>query len=190
METPTSPEELDEQLTLRKERFRQIITDIRAVLRDDLPVFVEREAKAAFLAHPETAANLSGEQVRDLKQRAKAVGERAVTRLEEALSGEDIWLEPADEPADARSLVAARGVWNQVRHVEEDLSTLLREFGLVGDAAPSYKAPVYFVGGRYFPALAEHYWKLLGELRALETKRAELDKRSVRERLETRWNEA
>ena len=40
------------------------------------------------------------------------------------------------------------------------------------------------------PSLAEHYWRLVVEVRELEEQRRKLTETSVRERLQSKWDEA
>ncbi|MCB9728485.1 MAG: hypothetical protein H6744_03880 [Deltaproteobacteria bacterium] len=182
--------ELDDQIALCNQRFKQVVEQIRAVLAEDIPSFVSREAKRRFLARTEVAERLSDEQVKELKRRATEEGARAGERILAALADDDLWAQGHAEPDDTRSLVGADAVWEVIRTVEGDARTLLSDFGLDDADRPIYKSPTWFVKGLYLPTLVEHYWKLLGELAALRNRKQEVAAESKRLRLTTRWDEA
>lgn len=191
MTRPVTSEELQAQIDLRRERFRQVVSEIRAVLVEDLATYPARHTKAAFLAKPAVAEGLDAGQVKALKAAAEALGKDASKRVDHALSSEGPWLEGnADEPGEARSLASNPAVWSHVSAVDDALHELLAQYGLAEDAAPVYKAPAYFVGGRYFPALAEHYWKTLAEITELSAQKEAVDASAQRERLQKLWDDA
>ena len=90
---------------------------------------------------------------------------------------------------DERSLEDAVGVWTHVQAIDGDIRELLTGFGFDADGA-GYVPPRYFVGGLYLPTLVEHYWRLRNEIGALEGQKASLAAESLRQRLESRWNDA
>ncbi|MGM0577457.1 MAG: hypothetical protein ACQEXJ_17165 [Myxococcota bacterium] len=182
-------QDIDEQIDLVKQRFRQVIEQIRTVLHTDVAQFVEREARRAFLANPDVAERLADDRVAELKRRAKEAGARAADTLREDLEDESLWLTRQGTPEDPRSLAASEGVWTHVRKVEDVVRDLLADFDLAADR-PTYKAPVYFVSGLFLPSLVEHYWKLLEELASLERRKEAIHTDTVRERLVARWEEA
>lgn len=188
--TEAAVKELDDQIALCNQRFKQVVDQIRAVLAEDLPLFVGREVKRRFLARTDVAEGLSDEQLKELKRRSVDDGARAGARIMEALADDDLWSRGGSEPDDTRSLVGSDAVWEAVRTVEGDARTLLADFGLDDADRPIYRTPTFFVRGLYLPTLVEHYWKLLGELAALRTRKTEVAAESKRARLTTRWDEA
>lgn len=181
--------EIDDQIGLRKVRFQQVISDIRAVLRSDLESFVLRETKKAFLAKPAVADAMGADKVMALKRKAVEVGKATATRVEQELADVELWVHTGGEPANTRDLVGAAQVWDKVSSVEKDLQALLSEYGLAEPQAPAYKLPAYFVGGLYMPSLAEHYWRIVAESRELEDQKRKLSENEVRERLQAKWDE-
>ncbi len=182
--------EIEQQLSLRKERFRATTAEILALIRDDLPGYFQREARAAFLAAPERADALDDERLAKFKAAAAEAGRRAAEALAEALGDEAPWLAGPSETETPRTLEDATAVRAALAEADALLAALLDEYGLGLDPPPHYHAPVYFVGGRYFPALAEHYWKLRRELAELEADRAAAQTAVTRERLVERWDKA
>lgn len=188
--TEAAVKELDDQIALCNQRFQQVVDQIRAVLAEDLPLFVGREAKRRFLARTDVAEGLSDEQLKELKRRSTDDGVRAGARIMAALADESLWSRGHAEPDDTRSLVGSEPVWEVVRTIEGDARTLLADFGLDDADRPIYRAPAFFVKGLYLPTLVEHYWKLLGELAALRARKNEVAAESKRARLTSRWDDA
>lgn len=182
--------ELDEQIALNRQRFEQVIKQIRGVLKEDLANHIAREAKKAFLTQPEAAEALSNAQIAELKRRSAEAARATSARVHDALTDHALWLAGYAVPGDHRSLVEATEVWAVVATADADLAALLGDFGLAGAGVPAYKAPVYFVAGQYFPSLAEHYWKIHSDLAALESQKEQLHDTTVRAALEARWDDA
>lgn len=182
--------EIEQQLSLRLERFRATTGEILALIRDDLPGYFQREARAAFLASPERAAALDDERLGKFKAAAEEAGRGAAQALNDALRDEGAWLDGPSETESPRTLEDATAVRAALGAADARLASLLDEYGLGIDPGPHYHAPVYFVGGRYFPALAEHYWKLRRELAELEADRAAAQAAVTREGLVARWDKA
>ncbi len=182
--------DIEQQLSLRMERFRATTGEILALILDDLPGYFQREARAAFLGSPERAAALDDERLTRFKAATREAGRRATEALAEALRDEAAWLEGPAETETPRTLEEASAVRAALGEADALLSSVLDEYGLALDPAPHYHAPVYFVGGRYFPALAEHYWKLRREIAELKADRDAARTALTREHLAERWDKA
>ncbi|MEZ4268816.1 MAG: hypothetical protein R3F39_20875 [Myxococcota bacterium] len=182
--------ELDDQISLCNQRFKQVVDQIRTVLAEDLPLFVSREAKRRFLVRTDVAEGLTDEQLKELKRRSTDDGARAGARIMAALADDTVWSRGHSEPDDTRSLIGAEAVWEVVRTIEGDARTLLADFGLDDADRPIYRTPSFFVKGLYLPTLIEHYWKLLGELASLRARKTEVAAESKRARLTSRWDDA
>jgi hypothetical protein len=184
-----TPEELQEQIALRRERFKVVIADLRAVLKDDLGAFVTKQARAAFLAHPQVAEAMPDAALKAFKAKSSTLAQEMAERIDRALALEPVWLEgsPSD---DRRSLAEAPRVWGEVTKVEAETHAFLQEHGLAGEGPAAYRAPLYFVNGRYFPSLAEHYWRLREELATLEAEHRQTQAHATRKSLEARWEDA
>ena len=184
-----TPAEIDDQIDLRKARLDSVIADIRAILVDDIPGFFKRQAKSAFLSNPEKAHLLSRDEVGSLKANIADSGAAAAKTLNDRLGDANKWMASPSDVNDARTLVDCTEVWMEVRSIEATLQAVLEGAGL--DASPPvYKAPLYFVNGRYFPALAEHFWRLLAEIHRLKEERGEAESDRVRDSLTSKWDDA
>ena len=184
-----TPAEIDDQIELRKTRLDAVIKDIRAILIEDVPGFFKRQAKSAFLANPERANALSRDEIRSLKTLIADKGTEAARILNDSLGDTAKWMASPSDVNDARTLVDCTEVWMEVRSVEAMLQGVLDGAGF-DTSPPIYKAPLYFVNGRYFPALAEHFWRLLAELHGLQEERGEALADRVRDSLTSKWDDA
>jgi len=182
--------ELEAQIEVRKTRFKQVIHDIRMVLEEDLPLFVVRETKRAFLGHTEAAAALGKERVRALKQEATALGASVTREISDALADEALWHASTAVPANTRDIASATAVWEVVRRVEKAVHALLGGYGLADAEPVAYKAPAYFVKGLYLPGLAEHYWRLIHEVQELAEQQRRIVADATKAELEAVWDEA
>ena len=190
MSEPSGAEELNTEIAVREQRLTQVTADIRALLADDLPCFVEREAKRAFMARTNISGTLSDADVAQLKARATALGMETATAILKELEDPSAWETDGPVPEDRRSLAGCPGVWSRIALIEHGTLELLAEYGLAEDTPTPYKPPAFFINGRFLPALAEHFWRLSIELRELRQRREQVSEKSIRDRLETRWNDA
>jgi len=185
-----SAQEIEDQISLRKVRFLQVIADIRTVLKADIEAFVARETKRAFLTRTDVAESMTAERVGVLKRRSAEVGKTLASALDQAIADPALWSPPPGEPSNPRDLVGIPEVWAKVEGAEKGLQAFLQEFGLAPAEPSPYKLPTYFVAGLYMPSLAEHYWRIVVETRELEDQQKKLTETSVRERLQAKWDGA
>ena len=190
MSETVTVEELESQIELRKQRFGQVIEDIRALLRADLEAWFGRKTKRAFLSNPSAAQDLSKERVSALKRRAAELGKSEADRVHTELADAALWTAGGPEPDNRRDITAASAAWDRVRVAEKALHDLLDEFGLAGDEPMDYKPPAFFVNGLYMPSLAEHFWRLVHEMDQLRAQAQQLKDDAIREKLEAKWDEA
>lgn len=181
--------EIEDQIGLRKVRFQHVVADIRTVLKADLDAFVMRETKKAFLSQPEASGKMSTDEVGALKKAAIELGRALSARIDSELADVSLWSAPAGEPANPRELTGVPGVWDKLAEAEGEVRAFLAKHGLAGDGV-AYRLPAYFVGGLYMPSLAEHYWRIIAETRELEEQKQRLSEATVREKLQSKWDEA
>ena len=186
----TNAHELENLLELRTEKLWQVVGEIIALLSEDIPGYMVKQTKVAFLGHVERAETMSVAAVKELKQDAVRIGSELAGSVSTKLSERAVWLAAPTEVDDIRSLAAASEVWSIVGEVETALGSLLRSCDLLGpeEAVSAYKAPMYFVGGRYFPSLSEHFWKLLKEIRELEQRKVHAQSSVTRDGLLAKWD--
>ncbi len=180
-------EELQGQVALRQQRLAQVISELREVLRADISSYAARECKRIFLAEPSVSESLDDARVAALKADSSSLGTSAAERIDGQIADHGLWSQGADPSEPAADLKALDSVWSIVTTVQDDVAKLLSGFGFSESVSP-YKAPAYFVDGRYFPSLAEHFWRLRIELSDLTSEIAQRSDDAVRSRLLARWD--
>lgn len=184
--------EIDEQLGLRHQRFEQVIQDIRKLLQHDLEGFFVRETKKTFLSEIAVAEGLSDEAILALRKDAQALGRREGERVASELADLERWKagEALARLEGKHDLSEVAEVWDVVRSSEAALVVFLRGHGFAVPSTPTYRPPAFFVAGLYMPGLNEHYWRILHEVQELHAQRAALAAKTVRDRLQARWDAA
>jgi hypothetical protein len=185
-----SDTEISEQLALRRQRFEQVVGDMRTLLRHDLEQFAVRETKRVFLAEAEVASALSLEAVKALRLGAQAVGRQSAEAALLALADLALWEAGAALTADerGRELSAVEPVWRHIRAVEAAIAGYLEGHGFRPSPPVAYRPPAFFVAGLYMPGLVEHYWRIIAEIRELGLQRTALAERTAREKLQAVWD--
>ena len=70
--------ELRQHIETLKDQVRSITSEIKELLRTDLPLFVDRELKKAFINNPEFAQTIGDDALQDIKN---AVNSRSFIRI-------------------------------------------------------------------------------------------------------------
>ncbi len=184
--------ELAQHAELVRDRVRHVAADIRALLSEDLPRFVERELKRGFVENPEFAARLSDERLAELKAECIAEGERGRDRVLMSLEDEALWFPATLPPVENRATIASNtALWAAVSGIAESVHALRQRFGYptlpAGDVSVEYRPPTWFIGRRYLPTLTEKYWRLLAELEELHSRAGAIRKESSKAELTRRW---
>lgn len=189
MDTP-SITELEQHATALRERVMSVAAEIKALLAEDLPRFVERELKRAFVSKPEFAAAMSEDQLRTLK---KAIADRSAARTEEVLAAlqlESLWF-PAHSGADddRKSVSENAPLWSAVNAICDTVNELRAEYGFPESDEPvEYRPPTWFIGRRYLPSLSEKYWRHVRELAEAQGQIGEINREVSRVDLTKRWD--
>jgi|GEM_PF-1254784 len=184
--------EIEEQLELRRQRFEQVVQDIRRCLQLDLEAFFVRETKKAFLSQPAVAQGMTPESILALRKEAVALGKSEAAQVFAALGDIALWRTGADgeRDNDKTELSEVKAVWNHVNAGEAALATFLHRHGFAETVRPVYKTPSFFVAGLYMPGLTEHFWKIIEEIRDLHAQKGALTTRVTREKLQALWDGA
>jgi len=184
--------ELREQERLIRERTVAIAKETIEVLAIDLPLFVEREVKRAFVADPDFAERLDDDAVRaikdDIRDRATATAAAVVASLQEW----DLWLGGYARVEGAKTFEDYPELWDRVCAIGQPAQEILAAHGFPGakEAAEAirYRQPKWFINGRLLTTLAEKYWRSMGELASVRAELEALDLQHRREALKQRWD--
>lgn len=172
-------------------RLARDVRDMLAVLRADVPVFVERAARRAFEQAP-TADALDDAAVAGLKQGTRALGAQLAQELEHELGPLEPWLwrGAGAPPANASDLTPNAAVQARIDRIGAAVREHLAAHGLPAADDLAYRLPTYFVAGHFMKGLVEGYWQTLALHHELSA-RLERDRtQSAREARRRRWDGA
>jgi hypothetical protein len=188
------PDDELKELHAREARARAAIlklaAEVRQVLAEDLAQFPGREVRRRFVADPAFAATFDDARIAavkaDVAKRGAALRDRVVAAMEDP----DLWLAGVDATGPGKSLQENERLWAATAEAVTAARQAMKAHGFpaAGDAAVEYRMPTWFIGGKYLPGLAEKYWALVGELRDLRQRIAELEQSRVRDALGQRWD--
>ena len=168
--------------------------DARKILAEDLPEFLAREVKRAFLASPSFADSCSDEIVAAIKADVRAAGAAAAQSVLADLGSDEPWLAGVEHLGDAAEPTSFEDnptVWSVVTSVQSVTTELLQGHGFPpppGGFDVRYRQPAFFVGGRHMKSVAEHYWKALSEVSELRRRRDQLSAAARSDELARRWD--
>lgn len=168
--------------------------DARKILAEDLPEFLAREVKRAFLASPSFADSCSDEIVAAIKADVRAAGAAAAQSVLADLGSDEPWLAGVEHLGDAAEPTSFEDnptVWSVVTSVQSVTTKLLQGHGFPpppGGFDVRYRQPAFFVGGRHMKSVAEHYWKALSEVSELRRRRDQLSAAARSDELARRWD--
>ena len=186
-------QELKELEQVIREKTISIARDAVSVFRVDLPLFVEREVKKAFIADPDFGEALSDEQLRALKQEIAARGQARAAELFEALEEWELWMQGVRHVDGARSLEAHEDLWIIVDRISEVVRDILEEHGFPEQSWKKteihYRQPTWFIAGLLMTTVAEKYWQKMKEWAEVKRELEELDIENRRKALKRRWAE-
>ena len=186
---------LHEEETRAAGRALAAAADALAILREDLPAFVEREAKRAFLLAPSFADGLSDEAIAAIKRDLADAARDASGSILEALSGDGPWLAGVDHIAgdddDDATFEDNPAVWSPVAEIAATTRAVLDRHGFPPsgqDTDLRYRQPAFFVGGRHMKSVAEHYWRALRDVRDLRLRSEQVTATARLNELRSRWD--
>jgi len=184
-------EELKQQEAFIREKTAEIARDAIAILNVDLPLFVEREIKRAFIADPDFGEKLSDEQLRALKEEIRQRGKRKAEEITARLQDAELWMAGNRFLEGAKSLEDHRELWALVDEIAGVTRELLAEHGFPPAAQGAdirYRQPTWFISSRLMTTVAEKYWRKMMEWAEVRRELEELDNQSRREALKPRWD--
>lgn len=184
---------LDDEEARATARALAAADDARAVLRLDLPAFVEREAKRAFMAAPAFAEGLSDDAIAAIKGDVARSAAEARDRILAALAVEDPWLAGAGQAGGeelSTSFEDNAALWQVIAGIDAAANDVLRRHfpEPEGGHQARYRQPAFFVGGRHMKSVAEHYWRALRDVHDVRARRDQIEGARRAEGLRARWD--
>lgn len=189
MEINEEIKELQNQIGFIKEKIMKTANEVKEALRQDLPLFVNREIKKHFVNNPEFARSLSDEEIKKIKQRINSITPAVVEKILVDIDSENLWMKGLEITSEGKSFMENHELWKVTSPIEELTKKIMKEFNFLGCTEEiTYKAPSWFIGKYYLPSLAEKYWKHINEIKEIQRKIEELKKEKERNELSKRWN--
>lgn len=183
--------ELEQHVSLLKDRVLQVADEIKALLSEDLPKFVEREMKKTFISNPEFAATVSDDQLRQIKIDIGACGIALANQVSAALQADALWFPESTGDEDARKSIAENtALWAAVAEpASQVVIKLISDNGFPPGETPDYRPPTWFIGRRYLPSLSEKYWRHVRELAEASSQIGSIRSEASKSELTRRWDE-
>lgn len=182
---------LEEQESAILANIRSLMNEAIAVIREDLTKFPEREVRRHFAAFVEFAETLPDQKIKEIKreiaENVAAVVQEAIDRL----SDETLWFAGVEFDGEGKSLMENVKLWESVKPVAKFTEGILRKYKfplLNPGIGVEYKAPTWFISGKFLPAIAEKYWKAIGELKELRKRITEHSVESKKKELLKKWD--
>ena len=187
----TSPSltELEQHIQLLKDRVLGVASEIKALLAEDLPLFVEREVKKAFVTHPEFASTVDDKTLQTLKSEVEETASTAAATILNALNSETLWLPGDVNDSDDKSMAANTTLWGVVNQISDTAIALMKKYNFPESSlGVSYKPPTWFIGRRYLPSLSEKYWRHLNDFVAASAQVTSIQEANTEQELAERWD--
>lgn len=187
----TSPEltELEQHIQLLRERVLGVASEIKALLAEDLPLFVEREVKKAFISNPKFAATIDDQTLKQLKSDVENTATTAATSILTVLEDDNLWLPHEINETDDKSMAANATLWGIVNGISESAAALMKQYDFPQSVQNvTYKPPTWFIGRRYLPSLSEKYWRHLNDFVAASAQVTSIQEANTEQELAKRWD--
>jgi hypothetical protein len=179
------------ECALFRSRILEAVAEIQEVLAEDLEQFILRSVRAAFLAVPERAKDISDERLAALKLETQTAAGQTRDGILAALAPEEIWLEPGEVTGEAQGLRANGRVWAEIAQVTDAVAKLVKSAGLEAALpAPDYEEPRRFIRSRLLTNLTERYWAALADYQRANESIKSFVREGEKASLAQRWDEA
>lgn len=182
-------ETLDIEIEKSKAQLKPQIEAICDVIVNDLPNFVLKQVRAAFIEDVSFAESKKDEELVELKARIAAFGQTLSSDIHQRLlSDMDAWWGDAVSiEKTGKTLEGNDQIWNILSEIKPRLTQFIQGEGLVA-VDFKYATPARFIEGKYLPGMIEKYWAQLTALKALQNERIEADREARKTKQATRWD--
>ncbi|MBM4386257.1 MAG: hypothetical protein FJ088_00880 [Deltaproteobacteria bacterium] len=182
---------LEEQESAILANIRCLMNEAIAVIGEDLAKFPEREVRRHFTAFVEFAETVPEQKIKEIKKEIAGNIATVAQDVIDRLSDETLWFAGVEFDGEGKSLMENVKLWESVRPVAKFTEGVLRRYKfplLNPGTGVEYKAPTWFISGKFLPAIAEKYWKAIGELKELRKRMAEHSVESKKKELLKKWD--
>lgn len=182
-------ETLEHEIEAARQQLKPQIESICGIISGDLPNFVLRQVRGAFIEDLAFAQSKSDEELRAFKVRIAEFGEALASDIRRALLADlEIWWgKEVSLSQTGKTLEGNAKVWGILSGIPEKISTYMRGEGLTAPVI-QYTTPARFIEGKYLPGMIEKYWVQLAALRALEDEHLAAVVEASKAAQATRWD--
>ncbi|MBR4984961.1 MAG: hypothetical protein IKY83_04400 [Proteobacteria bacterium] len=181
--------QLDERIDQIKEKLQSQITELVDIIVNDLPEYVLKHIRRAFIEDVDFAEKKSDDDLKAFKARVSEFGKKLSDDVRASLLedmdawwGKDVSVSGASKTLDGNPAISAKLSVISQRILEfMDAESLAR-------VEVVYRTPARFIEGKYPPGMIEKYWAKLADLRAAEEERELLDREARKARIAQRWD--
>jgi len=182
-------ESLHEAIQTSRAKLRLQVEALCEVITEDLPGYVLKKVRAAFVNDVDFAEAKTDVELVALKQNIADFGVALSERVQSHLLSdmEDWWGPDISLEAAGKTLNGNHMVWRKLEAIGTDIEKFIVDAGLE-PMSVQYKTPAYFIDGKYLPGLIEKYWAQLAALRAVEEELALTEQEARKTRQASRWD--
>lgn len=182
-------ESLNREIENAHAQLKPQIEAICDVIAGDLPNFVLRQVRAAFIEDVKFAESKSDSELVDLKARIASFSQELASSIRGALLsnmeywwGNDVSLEKT-----GKTLEGNEKIWAILATIAPKIADFIKSEGL-NAVEIRYTTPARFIEGKYLPGMIEKYWSQLVALHALEEEKAAADNEARKTKQASRWD--
>ncbi len=182
-------ETLNREIEDAKVQLKPQIESICDVICNDLPNFVLKQVRAAFIDDVTYAESKSDSELSALKTRIAEFGNNLKAEIRSKLVAdmETWWSATVSLERTGKTLEGNNGVWAVLSEIAPKISAFIAGEGMA-TLSITYATPARFIDGKYLPGMIEKYWAQLAALRALEEERIAVDNEARKTRQASRWD--
>ena len=160
---------LKNEIETARNQLKPQIEGICGIIAGDLPNFVLRQVRLAFIEDLAYAQSKDDEALRALKGRIAAFGRVLSEEIKTSLLSDMAlwWGQNVSLSQTGKTLEGNTGIWQILSGIPERILAYIRKEGIV-PLDIVYTTPARFIEGKYLPGMIEKYWVQLAALRALE----------------------
>ncbi|MBQ4359448.1 MAG: hypothetical protein II767_04260 [Proteobacteria bacterium] len=180
---------LNHEIERAKDQLKPQILSICDVIVGDIPNFVLRQVRAAFIEDVSYAESKSDAELTELKARIAAFGADLAKEIREKLTADmETWWGPQVKlEKTGKTLEGNESIWAVLSGIAPRIAKFMESEG-IRPTEIRYTTPARFIEGKYLPGMIEKYWAQLSALRALEDERTAADGEARRQRQADRWD--
>ncbi len=148
--------EMDAKIGRLETSLRAYGDEIAEIIAIDVPQYMLKMARKAFIEHVEFAEGMDDATLRFFKTKLQELGQQTAKSLRDTLSEPKLWLN-VENQSSGKTLEGNVEVAKELANISMALQHFLDSEGLAYELEP-YHTPARFIEGKYLPGVIEKYW--------------------------------